>query len=245
MEPSPQSIAGAAMNIINEAEAVLSQALSLELAAGEVVYILHPGQILSFQGASAQREDQLMDIAGIYRKRKFVQSRISGPVKFMIGLPTGFSMQTIPITAGSDLLFEWKHVMFYTAGMKVDRRVQTFKNAVITRELVKMKFTAEDGLLGVISHGPLYRMELDPVRPTYVDVGCLVAYPENAQLKPVVYGNTLASQHMNYHWEITGRGYILLQTSKSDGQLERDLEGGGFIKRILREVIPFGGVFIK
>lgn len=233
------------MQIVNEIESVMSQALTIQLKEEESMIVLHPQQILSFQGRSSQREDHFTNLVGMYRKRKLIQSRMIGPSRFMLGLPPGYCVQTIPITAKSDLLFEWKHVLFYTEGMRVERRVQTFKNAVITRELVKMKFTAEDGLLGVVSNGPLYRMELDPVKPTYVDVNCLVAYPENAVLKPSVYGNTLASQHMNYHWELTGSGYVLLQTGKSDSQLESHLEEGGIIKRFLREVIPFGGVFIK
>ena len=233
------------MHIINEVESIMSQAISIELDELEVLMVLHPQQILSFQGKSSQREDRLTDLVGMYRKRKLIQSRITGPVRFMLGLPAGYCVQTIPITAGTDLLFEWRHVFFYSEGMRVERRVQTFKNAVITRELVKMKFSAEDGKLGIISNGPLYRMELDPVRPTYVDVNCLVAYPENAVLKPSLYGNTLASQHMNYHWELTGQGYVLLQTGRSDQQLQQHMEDSGIIKRFLREVIPFGSVFIK
>ncbi|MGZ9583957.1 AIM24 family protein [Paenibacillus marinisediminis] len=239
------AVEGDKMRIVNEVESVLSQVISVELEDQETMTVLHPQQILSFQGKPSQREDRFTDLMGMYRKRKLIQSRITGPARFMLGLPAGYSMQTIPITAGSDLLFEWKHVLFYSEGMKVERRVQTFKNAVITRELVKMKFSAEDGVLGIVSCGPLYRMELDPDNPTYVDVSCLVAYPENAKLKPSVYGNTLASQHMNYHWELTGKGYVLLQTGKADSQLQSHMEDAGIIKRFLREVIPFGGVFIK
>lgn len=233
------------MEIWSEATSILSQSVSLRLEEGESIHVLHPRQIISFQGNSNQREDRLMDITGMYRKRKLIQSHISGPSQFMIGLPAGYSMQTIPIQDDSDLLFEWKHILFYTEGMRVERKVQTFKNAIITRELVKMKFSSHDGQLGILSHGPLHRIELDPDLPTYIDVGCLVAYPENATLTPRVYGNTLASQHMNYHWEIVGRGYALVQTGKSDSQLEQDIEGDGFIRRILREVIPFGGILIK
>ncbi|MCG7409089.1 AIM24 family protein [Paenibacillus sp. ACRRX] len=233
------------LHIQSEAESVLSQAVTIRLEDGEMLNVLHPRQIISFQGQSSQREDRFMDIAGMYRKRKLIQSRLSGPAQFMLGLPAGFCMQTIPITAGSDLLFEWKHILFYTEGMRVERKVQTFKNAVITRELVKMKFSAEDGLLGIVSNGPLHPMKLDEEQPTFVDIGSLVAYPENATLKPCVYGNSIASQHMNYHWEMTGQGYVLLQTGRNDGQLERDIEGDGFVRRVLREVIPFGGVLIR
>lgn len=245
MATSQSELKGDKMRIVNEIESVMTQAITIDMEDKEAVLVLHPKQILSFQGNSSQRVDKLTSLVGMYRKRKLIQSRIAGPARFMIGLPAGYCVQSIPITAGSDLLFEWKHVLFYTEGMRVEARVQTFKNAIITRELVKMKFTAESGTLGILSNGPLYRMELDPVKPTYVEVGCLVAYPENATLKPSVYGNTLASQHMNYHWELTGRGYILLQTGKSDKQLEQHMDEGGIVKRFLREVIPFGGVFIK
>lgn len=233
------------MHIVSDQQTVISQAVTVQLEPEEAVYVLHPQQIISFQGQSEQREDRFMDIAGMYRKRKFIQSKITGPSSFLIGLPAGFCIQMIPISEGSDLLFEWKHILFYTEGMKVERRIQTLKNAVITRELVKMKFSSHDGVLGIVSNGPLYMMELDPDRPTFVDVGCLVAYPENATLKPRVYGNTLASQYMNYHWEMTGRGYVLLQTGKSDAQFAKDIEGDGIVKRVLREVIPFGSVIIK
>jgi len=233
------------MRVICEEGTTLSQAVTLQLDGGEKVSVLHPSQIIAFQGNSNQREDRLMDIAGMYRKRKLIQSTISGPAQFMIGLPAGYSVQTIPLTEGADLLFEWKHVLFYTDGMRVERRVQTLKNALITREIIKMKFSGDDGVLGILTHGPLHRMKLDPVQPTYIDVGCLVAYPENATLTPRVYGNALASQHMNYHFEITGQGYALIQTGKSDHQLEQEIEGDGFIRRVLREVIPFGGILIK
>lgn len=233
------------MHIVSDQQTVMSQAVTVQLEEQEAVYVLHPQQIVSFQGQSEQREDHFMDIAGMYRKRKFIQSRIAGPASFLLGLPAGFCIQMLPITEGTDLLFEWKHILFYTEGMKVERRIQTLKNAVITRELVKMKFSSPDGVLGIVSNGPLHIMELHPDKPTYVDVGCLVAYPENAVLKPRVYGNTLASQYMNYHWEIMGRGYVLLQTGKSDAQFAKDLEGDGIVKRVLREVIPFGNVIIK
>jgi uncharacterized protein (AIM24 family) len=233
------------VEVWSESASQLSQSVTLQLEEGESVHILHPRQIISFQGNPSHREDRLMDITGMYRKRKLIQSQIRGSAQLMIGLPAGYSMQTIPIQDDSDLLFEWKHVLFYTEGMRVERKVQTLKNAIITRELVKMKFSSHDGQLGILSHGPLHRIELHPEFPTYIDVGCLVAYPENAKLTPRVYGNTLASQHMNYHWEIMGHGYALVQTGKSDSQLEQDIEGDGFIKRILREVIPFGGIIIK
>jgi uncharacterized protein (AIM24 family) len=91
----------------------------------------------------------------------------------------------------------------------------------------------------------LYPIELDPEKPLYVDIQCLVAYPQHVSLTPCVYGNTLASQHMNYHWEIKGTGTVLLQPCKPDKRLDEHMQNDSFMRRLLREVIPFGGVFIK
>ncbi|MNI10490.1 hypothetical protein D3C73_636040 [compost metagenome] len=107
-----------------------------------------------------------------------------------------------------------------------------------------MKFQGP-GTLGLITAGPIYQTELHPKEPLFVDIGCLVAYPQKANIRLSVYGNTLASQHMNYHWEITGSGPVLLQPCKSDKALEEQMHNDGFLRRILREVIPFGGVFIR
>ena len=88
-------------------------------------------------------------------------------------------------------------------------------------------------------------MELDPKQPLYIDVSCLVAYPRHAKLRLCVYGNTLASQHMNYHWEITGHGHVLMQPCKPDPKLDEHMKSDSLLRRIAREVLPFGGVFIK
>ena len=76
-------------------------------------------------------------------------------------------------------------------------------------------------------------------------LSALVAYPEKASIELSVYGNKLASQHMNVQWEIRGSGPVLIQTGSRDAELEEQLQNGGFIKRMLREVLPFGGVYIK
>jgi hypothetical protein len=44
---------------------------------------------------------------------------------------------------------------------------------------------------------------------------------------------------------MTGAGRVLLQPSKPDRGLNEQMQQDGFIRRVLREVIPFGGVFIK
>ncbi|MNC26115.1 hypothetical protein D3C75_742330 [compost metagenome] len=69
--------------------------------------------------------------------------------------------------------------------------------------------------------------------------------PENANLQLCVYGNHLASQHMNYHWSMTGNGVALVQGSLAGPEMEKEHRQDGLVKRVLREVIPFGGVFIK
>jgi hypothetical protein len=60
-----------------------------------------------------------------------------------------------------------------------------------------------------------------------------------------VYGNSLASQHMNVQWELRGKGPVLIQTGSRDSGLESRLGDEGWFKRLLREVLPFGSVYIK
>ncbi|MNF95303.1 hypothetical protein D3C84_780480 [compost metagenome] len=79
----------------------------------------------------------------------------------------------------------------------------------------------------------------------FVEAGALVAYPGTATIRLSVYGNQLASQHMNVQWELSGSGPVLIQTGSRDAELEAQLQDGGLIKRILREVLPFGSVYIK
>ncbi|UUZ79819.1 AIM24 family protein [Paenibacillus sp. P26] len=173
-----------------------------------------------------------------------LQSRISGPSRFILGLPEGYSLGTVEMKEEDDLLFDFRHVLFYTSGMSFRTQVQTVRNAIMTRDFVKMKFRGP-GTLGLLTFGPLYPVRLNPGEPLYVDIQCLVAYPERVRLTPCVYGNTLASQYMNYQWEVTGSGTVLLQPGKPDKRLEEHMSGDGLLKRVLREVIPFGGVFIK
>lgn len=107
-----------------------------------------------------------------------------------------------------------------------------------------MRFSGP-GQLGLITAGDVKSIQLQPDRPLYVETGALVAYPENASIQLSVYGNKLASQHMNVQWEIRGSGPVLIQTGSRDTELEEQLQNGGFIRRILREVLPFGGIYIK
>jgi uncharacterized protein (AIM24 family) len=107
-----------------------------------------------------------------------------------------------------------------------------------------MKFSGK-GKIGLLTQGQVCQQELHPTAPLYVDAGSIIAYPENAQLELTVYGNHLASQHMNYHWKMTGHGSVLFQAGRENHRLEQDMNDEGLFKRILKEVIPFGNVLIK
>jgi uncharacterized protein (AIM24 family) len=220
------------------------QLATIALEQEESVCVLHPNQIIAFQAESSKRVDSFMKLPGMYRKKRFVQSTIHGPARFMLGLPEGFYLSTIPIELDDDLLYEFKHVLFYKMGITFRTHVQTVRNAMVTRDFIRMRFQGP-GTLGLLTSGPLHEVELHPEKPLYVDTACLVAYPQKANIRLCVYGNTLASQNMNYHWEMTGTGRVLLQPSKPDRGLNDQMQQDGFIRRVLREVIPFGGIFIK
>jgi uncharacterized protein (AIM24 family) len=221
-----------------------SDHVRMTLQDQEILHVLHPGQIVGYQGNPSGREDRIMDLAGMYRKKRWIRSQIQGPSKVVMGLPSGCRLETIQISAESNLLYDFGFVLFYTEGMKMKSRIQSIKNSFITKEWVRMKFSGP-GLLGIISVGSLVTLELDPVIPLYVQAGSLIAYPEDASLKLSVYGNTLASQHMRVQWELLGTGPVLIQTASSDPQLEQKIRQDGFLRRTLREILPFGGVYIK
>jgi uncharacterized protein (AIM24 family) len=232
------------MDISFEQAEQMTRLAALTVDKGESVHVLHPNQIVAFQGSPSLREDSFMKLSNMYRKKRLIQSRISGPSRCMLGLPEGYSLGTVSIKEDDDLLFEFKHVLFYMEGMSFRTHIQTVRNAIMTRDFVKMRFQGP-GTLGLLTAGPLYQVELHPDNPLYVDVNCLVAYPHHISLIPCVYGNTLASQHMNYHWEMKGTGSVLLQPCKPDKQLDEHMQSESLIRRVLREVIPFGGIFIK
>lgn len=215
------------------------------LDAADKLHVLHPKAIIAYQGLPHQREDRFMDLAGIYRKRKWIRSLLTGPSEFVLGLPPGCSLETVDIAQDSDLLFDLRHVIFFSDGMGLKPKIQKLKNAWITREFVRMRFSGP-GTLGLVTAGDVLAIQLDKERPLFVESGALVAYPENASIKLSVYGNQLASQHMQVQWEITGSGPVLIQTGSRDNELEDQLHSdGGFVKRLLREVLPFGSVYIK
>jgi uncharacterized protein (AIM24 family) len=214
------------------------------LSMGETVCILHPKQIIAYRGDPQGRTDRFMDLKGMYRKKQLIQAEMRGPCEFLTALPHGYSMKSIPIGSGSDLLFEFRHLFYYTPGIRMEHRLLQPKKMLITRDWMKLKLSGE-GEVGILTYGPLYELALDEREPVFIDARCVVAMPENANLELVVYGNHLASQHMNYHWRMTGRGYALIQGSLPNRELEQEVQGNGLFKRVLREVIPFGGVFIK
>ena len=110
----------------------------VSLGETDKLHLLHPKSVLAFQGMPHHREDRLMDLAGIYRKRKMIRSLIRGPSELLIGLPAGCSLETIEIGENSDLLFDFRHVMFFTDNMKLKSVVQKLKNAWITKELARI-----------------------------------------------------------------------------------------------------------
>lgn len=214
------------------------------LDSGERVTVLHPQQIIAYRGHPQGRADRFMNLKGMYRKRKFIMSELSGPCECLTALPHGFALKTISIDGGSDLLFEFRNLFYYTPGIRMEHKLLQLKKMLVTRDWVKMKLSGT-GEAGLLTYGPLYEIALHEQEPLYVDARCVVAMPENARLELCVYGNHLASQNMNYHWSMTGRGVALIQGSLPNREMEQEVHGDGLIKRVLREVIPFGGVFIK
>lgn len=220
------------------------QAVRFFLDEGEQLHILHPAQVIAYRGATANRVDRLMNIKGMYRKRKLVRADFTGPCELAASLPPGISLKAISLSGGSDLLYDFRHLFFYTDHINMESRILSIKNMMITRDAVKMKFSGE-GEIGILTQGQVLELELHPVEPLYVEAGCVVAYPESARMELAVYGNHLASQHMRYQWKITGQGSVLVQAT-GGSRLQQELESGdGIVKRFLREAIPFGGVIIK
>lgn len=220
------------------------QALAFSVEKNEIVHVLHPQQIIAYQGPSSGRADRLMNVKGMYRKRKLIRSDMTGPCRFVAALPPGYRVKTLQLEGNNDLLYDFKHLFFYSEGITMQTRVLSMKNMFITRDLIKVKF-AGTGSIGILTEGTVCEAELHPEEPLYVDAGSIIAYPENAKLELTVYGNHLASQHMSYHWKMTGTGSVLFQAGRQNRRFEQDNQEDGIIKRFLREALPFGGIFIK
>ncbi|MEC0372540.1 AIM24 family protein [Paenibacillus chibensis] len=233
------------MNIrIRESGGGNGQAVDFSLGGGETMHILHPEQIIAYRGPSDGRSDRLMNVKGMYRKKRLVQADLAGPCQFTTAVPPGFAIKTVELKEYSDLLYDFRNLFFYSSGIEMHSKILKIKNMLITKDAIKMKFSGS-GTIGLLTEGAVYETELHPSEPLYVDASSLVAYPENAKVDLTVYGNTLASQHMNYHWKMTGSGTVLFHASGQAGRLQKEMENEGLLKRILREVIPFGGVIIK
>lgn len=218
--------------------------IQIQLDAGEALHVLHPQAIAAFQGNPRCREDRFMDIGGAFRKKRWTRSRLSGPCRFILGLPPGFTLELIDIPEEGNLLFDFRHVMLFADGVTFKSKIVKWKTAWITRELVRMKFYGP-GVVGVLTVGALAVEQLDPDTPLFVDKNSLIAYPEDAAIRLSVYGNTLASQQMNVQWEIKGHGPVLIQTGARDTSLSDKLANDNWFKRLLREVLPYGNVYIK
>lgn len=232
------------VDVQDEGDSGSGQAVAFTVGENEEVHVLHPQQIIAYQGPSSGRSDRLMDVKGMYRKRKMIRSDMSGPCRFVAALPPGYRVKTLQLDGKSDLLYDFRHLFFYSKGISMETRVLSMKNMLITRDVVKVKFSGI-GSIGILTEGTVCEAELHPTQPLYVDAGSIVAYPENARLELTVYGNHLASQHMSYHWKMTGHGPVLFQAGRQSRRFERDNNEDGIIKRFLREALPFGGVFIK
>ncbi|MCM3785253.1 AIM24 family protein [Neobacillus mesonae] len=227
-----------------EAPDLTGQAVTFSLVEGDKLHVLHPQQIVAYRGLGNGRNDRLMNIQGMYRKHKLIRSEMSGPCQFVCALPPGFSMKPVELDEQSDLLYDFRHLFFYSEGIEMQSRILKLKNMFITRDAIKMKFSGR-GVIGILTQGQVCEQQLHPTAPLYVDAGSVIAYPENAKLELTVYGNNLASQHMNYHWKMTGHGTVLFQAGRENRRLENDVNDEGLFKRILREVLPFGNVLIK
>lgn len=232
------------VEIQDEGDSGSGQAVTFNVAEQEEVHVLHPQQIIAYQGPSSGRADRFMDVKGMYRKRKLIRSDMTGPCRFTAALPPGYRVKTLQLDGKSDLLYDFRHLFFYSKGVTMQTRVLNMKNMLITRDIVKVKFSGH-GSIGILTEGTVCEAELHPSDPLYVDAGSMIAYHENARLELTVYGNHLASQHMSYHWKMTGHGPVLFQAGRQSRRFERDNNEDGIIKRFLREALPFGGVFIK
>lgn len=234
------------MQIHNETELsdLGGSAVTFDLGEGDLVHVLHPQQIIAYRGSSHLRHDKLMNIKGMYRKRKLIQADFSGPCRFTAALPPGFSFTTVPIEDGSSLLYDFRYLFYYTHGIRMRTKLLNVKNMLFTKEVLKMRFDG-NGEIGLLTPGMVCQEALDPEKPLYIEASSVIAYPEQAKLELAVYGNHLASQHMSYHLKMTGQGTVLFQAGQHSRRLEQDLADEGLMKRILREIIPFGSVFIK
>ncbi|MCS7462307.1 AIM24 family protein [Paenibacillus doosanensis] len=218
--------------------------VSLALESDESLIVLHPKSILAYRGMPHQRQDQLMNLSSAYHKKRWIRSLLQGPCDMILGLPPGCSLTTVDIADREELLFDLRNIMYFSESLATKSVVQKMRTAWITKDLVRIRFSGI-GSIGILTAGDLAVLQLHPDKPIFVDKSALVAYPQAASIELSVYGNPLASQHMNVQWRLTGSGPVLIQTGHRDAELIDRLQDDNVVKRILREVIPFGSVFIK
>lgn len=129
------------IDIQDEGDSGSGQAVAFTVQENEEVHVLHPQQIIAYQGPSAGRADRFMDVKGMYRKRKLIRADLTGPCRFTAALPPGYRVKTIQLDSKSDLLYDFRHLFFYSKGVTMQTRVLSMKNMLITRDIVKVKFS--------------------------------------------------------------------------------------------------------
>ncbi len=216
----------------------------LEIEADRAAHILHPKQIAAFRGHPSKRKDRLLALGDMYRKKKWLESVVDGPAVVWLGVPRGFVYSTLEIGSESSLLFLFRNVLHYPSGMTMSTTWLPVRKALAAGDLMRVRFVGP-GAIGLVTSGPLAEIELHPTEPAFVDVRSLVAFPQECSLRLAVYGNSLASQHMPYQWQLTGSGRALLQASVPNARLEAETDHDSLVRRILREIVPFGGVLFK
>ncbi|MDF2959264.1 MAG: hypothetical protein K0S39_999, partial [Paenibacillus sp.] len=58
------------MDISFEQAEQVTRLAAITLNPGESVHVLHPNQIVAFQGEPSLREDSFMKLSGMYRKKR-------------------------------------------------------------------------------------------------------------------------------------------------------------------------------
>ncbi len=219
--------------------------VTLDLAEGEKLHVLHPQQIIAYRGPSSGRSDKLMNIKGMYRKHKLIQADFTGACRLIAALPPGFSLKMIELEGGDDLLYDFRNLFWYSSGIHMRTKLLSMKNMLFSRDVIKMKF---DGIVpdrsidsGTGMPGTASSNRADVCRCKQRH--CLSRKRQAGA--DSVWQPFGTSQHMNYHFKMTGHGTVLFHAGEHHRRLQQDMNDDGVIKRFLREVIPFGGVFIK
>lgn len=63
------------------------QAVTFSLTEGDMAHVLHPDQIVAYRGPAFGRSDRLMNVKGMYRKKKLIRADMKGPCQFTAALP--------------------------------------------------------------------------------------------------------------------------------------------------------------